>query len=176
MMNDDGIRLFHLFYRKYYRILVLYAVKLGTDTAVAEDIVQAAFTKMLENGINYDQELPARAYIYTAVHHLCLDTLKHRSVVNGALFPSNDLLANDPDEEIMDHDEVLRRVLDMIESMPPRQREVFLLLMQGKTMQDIARMMQVSENTVKMHKKRGMKTLRQKLSGRDLCLIATILF
>ena len=77
-MNDnDDIKEIHVFYSKYYRILVLYAVKIVADTAMAEDIVQAAFTKMLENKADFSNELSARAYIYTAVHHLCLDTLKH---------------------------------------------------------------------------------------------------
>jgi RNA polymerase sigma-70 factor (family 1) len=170
-MNDtDGIKEIHVFYSKYYRILVLYAVKIVADTALAEDIVQAAFTKMLENKADFHHELSARAYIYTAVHHLCLDTLKHQSVVNG-FHLSPDAFVSPPDEETMDRNEVWRRVLEKIDSMPPRQREVFLLLMEGNKVKDIAKMMNVSENTVKMQKKRGLSALRQQLSDKDFSFV-----
>jgi RNA polymerase sigma-70 factor (ECF subfamily) len=170
-MNDnDGIKEIHVFYSKYYRILVLYAIKIVADTALPEDIVQAAFTKMLENKADFHHELSARAYIYTAVHHLCLDTLKHQSVVNG-FHLSPDAFVSPPDEETMDRNEVWRRVLEKIDSMPPRQREVFLLLMEGNKVKDIAKMMNVSENTVKMQKKRGLSALRQQLSDKDFSFV-----
>lgn len=174
-MNDnDGIKEIHVFYSKYYRILVLYAIKIVADTALAEDIVQAAFTKMLENKADFHHELSARAYIYTAVHHLCLDTLKHQSVVNG-FHLSPDAFVSPPDEETMDRNEVWRRVLEKIDSMPPRQREVFLLLMEGNKVKDIAKMMNVSENTVKMQKKRGLSALRRHLSDKDFSLVMMII-
>lgn len=171
-MNDnDDIKEIHVFYSKYYRILVLYAVKIVADTAMAEDIVQAAFTKMLENKADFSNELSARAYIYTAVHHLCLDTLKHKSVVDGFLLSSADTIVPAPDEDVMDRNEVWRRVLEKIHTMPPRQREVFLLLMEGNKIKDIAKMMNVSENTVKMQKKRGLSALRRQLSDKDFSFV-----
>ena len=71
----------------------------------------------------------------------------------------------------MDRNEVWRRVLEKIDSMPPRQREVFLLLMEGNKVKDIAKMMNVSENTVKMQKKRGLSALRRQLSDKDFSFV-----
>ena len=71
----------------------------------------------------------------------------------------------------MDRNEVWRRVLEKIHTMPPRQREVFLLLMEGNKIKDIAKMMNVSENTVKMQKKRGLSALRRQLSDKDFAFV-----
>lgn len=91
-------------------------------------------------------------------------------MVNG-FHLSPDAFVSPPDEETMDRNEVWRRVLEKIDSMPPRQREVFLLLMEGNKVKDIAKMMNVSENTVKMQKKRGLSALRRQLSDKDFSFV-----
>ena len=61
-----------------------------------------------------------------------------------------------------------------IESLPDRQRSVFLLAIEGKKNSEIAETLHISEDTVKTHRKRGMATLREKMSD-DMLLLLTIL-
>lgn len=167
---------FYRFYMKYYRILVLYAIRLVSDLSIAEDIVQDAFSNIWERHLSFESELSARSYLYSTVHHLCLDTRKHQGVV--AEFESQvsgDASLTTPDDEEMDKDEVLRRVLEMIDRMPVRQREVFLHLMEGKKAKEIAEMMNISENTVKMQKKRGIDLMRQKLDKNSFSLFVALI-
>lgn len=167
---------FHEFYMKYYRIVVLYALKLVNDQSLAEDIVQEAFSTIWERQLSFESELSARSYLYTSVHHICLDTRKHQDVV--AQFESNatsTIIPLAPSEEDMDKDEVLLKVLEMIDRMPERQREVFLHLMEGKKAKEIAEIMHISENTVKMQKRRGIDFLRKKLDADCFGILVAII-
>lgn len=174
-INHD--KRFHAFYMKYYRIVVVYALRIIADQVIAEDIVQDAFSNIWERHLHFDTELSARSYLYTTVRNLCLDAQKHESVVldykNNAAKTTS---ITTPDEDYMDKDEVLRRVLEMIDAMPSRQREVFLHIMEGKKAKEIAEMMNISLNTVKMQKRRGIDAMRQKLDPEAFGIMLIILF
>ena len=68
------------------------------------------------------------------------------------------------DDEASFREEFYRRLFKVIDSMPPRQRAVFVAAMEGKSNKEIALELGVSVDTVKTQKKRGMKTLREEMS------------
>ena len=51
-----------------------------------------------------------------------------------------------------------------VDSLPPRQRDVFLKLIEGKRLREIAKEMNVSFETVKTQKARGLDTLRKQMN------------
>lgn len=172
-----GTTHFRKYYMRYYAILVVYATRIiaaaGMTATEAEDIVQEAFCGMWEHPLAFENETALRSYLYTTVRNMCLDERKHRRVVKQyeafAAAGSPPLAGIEPEE--MEREEMLKRILDMIDAMPRRQREVFLLLIEGKRAKEIAAMMNISINTVKMQKRRGIIAIRENLGQQGLCLV-----
>ena len=84
-------------------------------------------------------------------------------------------LVTDEGEEQLFPEEIYRRLLTMIDSLPPRQREVFLMHMDGARNKEIAEKLNISVNTVKIQKKRALATLRQKLNEQQLLLLMLLI-
>ena len=75
-------------------------------------------------------------------------------------------------EDTVIEEEVHRIVAQEIEKLPEEQRKVVYFHMEGKNNFEIAEIMQISVNTVKTHKARARKTLKNKL---DNLFIITVL-
>ena len=56
-----------------------------------------------------------------------------------------------------------------IEQLPPEQKKVILMSIEGYSWDEIAEKLGISVNTVKTHKSRGFKSLRSKLQD-SVCL------
>jgi len=68
-------------------------------------------------------------------------------------------------------EEVYSMLFEAIDSLPEKQREIFLLAMKGKKNSEIAEAMRISVNTVKSQKRSGLEKLRNRLSP-EVYLIA----
>lgn len=68
------------------------------------------------------------------------------------------------DSEAFNKEEIYRQLFLAIDELPPRQREVFLLCMEGKKNREIAEQLGISAETVKVQKRRAIDNLRGKLS------------
>ena len=80
--------------------------------------------------------------------------------------------SHDPEpDEVFDVEEVHRMLLQAIDQLTPRQREIFLLRLSNKKNEEIAQMMDISVETVKTQVKRALKTLRQLLGSYWMMLI-----
>lgn len=157
--------------------MVSYAHKIVGEQMIAEDVVQDVFLSMWENKKKFDTVAYLRTFIIQCVHNRCVDKLRVTkntferertvSVMNG------DIVA--PNEEDIIREEVYQNLLHAIDALPPRQRDIFLLLMKGKKNAEIAEAMNVSLNTVKSQRRRGMDTLRKTLNPKSLSLLYAIL-
>ena len=63
----------------------------------------------------------------------------------------------------------------MIDQMPPRQREVFLMAMEGKKNKEISEALGIAIETVRTNKKRAMAFLKKNLDKEALGLLVVIL-
>ena len=76
------------------------------------------------------------------------------------------------DEESVNDEEIYRHLFKLIDELPPRCREIFLLHMEGKKNEEIAAMLQLSVETVKTQKKRAMAYIRDNLDKAVLLALA----
>ena len=157
---------FHWLYREYYKSLVAHAMRLIGDAPCAEDIVEEIFVHIYDTRQTFTSFQALRNYLYSSVYHRCIDNLRHNKTVN--LFAQDPTLRGEAmteeDDEASFREEFYRRLFKVIDSMPPRQRAVFVAAMEGKSNKEIALELGVSVDTVKTQKKRGMKTLREEMS------------
>lgn len=156
---------FHWLYREYYKSLVAYAMRFLDDASHAEDIVEELFVRLYDTRPQFVSFQALRHYLYNCVCHRCIDYIRHRDTVNNVAkeMASGGEAAIEEDEAACFREEFYRRLFKTIDSMPARQRAVFVAAMEGKTNKEIAEELGVSIDTVKTQKKRGMKTLREEM-------------
>lgn len=159
--------------------MVLYALKNTVDQETAEDLVQNVFLSLWEKRDEFHEEASVRSYLYLTIRRRVIDQLRHSKVEcrykKYVLKGTDDMLTIEDDEDVFTN-EVYRRLFDSINELPPRQRELFLLYMQGKKNAEIAQMMNVTEETIRVQKKRALKTLREKMGDKDNLLLLLLLF
>ena len=164
-------------YRNFYKVTVSYAYEIVEEQMIAEDVVQDVFLSMWENKKTFNSSGHLRTFIIQCIHNRCIDKLRHNknsfNREQEVFYISDTILA--PNEEDILREEVYQNLLMAIEALPDRQRDVFLLLMEGKKNSEIAKILQISLNTVKSHRKRGMELLKSTLNPKSLSLLYSIL-
>ena len=174
-------QLFERCFRDNYQALCFFASGMLHDDAASEDVVQEVFVKLLNMSRDFDSYNHLKHYLYVAVHNLCVD----RSKTNQryvSLDVSSDAYHSDHETHkgtaFMDGDaqqenveigiiraECIRMIAAAIEELPEGQRRVFkLAYIEDKSNEEIATIMSIRVNTVKVHKQRAKENLRKKLN------------
>ena len=152
--------LFDILFKRYYRPLCLYAAHyLKGDIAASEDIVQDCFVKLWQQEAKRDIT-DKRAFLYSTVRNACIDTLRRQHPEMTSIDPS-DLEEVISDEEAVDRSEQEAKVWEIIDALPDRCREVFLMAKRdGMTYNEIAEALNISVKTVEHQISKAMKKLR----------------
>ncbi len=112
----------------------MYAANFIEDGDVGEDLVQELIINLWENRMTFTSLSTFNTYLYNAVRNASLNYLKHQGVAEK--YMEYLLLTYSPvEEESVNEEEIYRHLFDLIDRLPQRCREVFLLYMEGgKTM------------------------------------------
>lgn len=172
--NDKSIQ---LLYDNYYRALVGYGCQF-VEKEIAEDIVQELFSVLWEHRPQFKSMAQLSTYFYTTVHNMAFNHLRHQTVHNnyrqGIIDNLQEFMLVDDSADSFNKEEIYRQLFLAIDQLPPRQREIFLLCMEGKKNKDIAEQLQISAETVKVQKRRAINHLREELGATSLlwlCLV-----
>lgn len=149
--SGDGSDLwFDDLYREQWAPMVRLAYVIVGDQAVAEDLVQDAFTRVFGARHRVRDGLP---YLRSAVYNACRNHLRWSRRRQGSLAP---LRADVP---IGDH------VMDVVRRLPPRQRCLIVLrYYEAMTDEEIAKATSMPLGTVKSTLYRTLATLKKELS------------
>ena len=165
-LNQKQAGAFKILFGRFYRYLVLYAMKRVERQEIAEDIVQDLFVQIWERDTLYSSYYGFRNFLYNSVKNASLDYLKHKEVegkyVRYTLCHSE--AGEMPELEIM-KDEVYRRLYLVLDELPRRCQEVFKYYLDGKKNGEIAEILQISELTVKAQKRNAISYLRKRLGN-----------
>ena len=168
-----------MLYDRYYRALVVYADTFVSDSDAAEDVVQDFFASMWQRKPTFETIIQLRVYLYSSVRNRSLNHLRNLRKTDGTLRINaldDDVMPMESiDENALFGPEVYRMLLEMVESLPQRQREVFMLAMEGRRNAEIAEQLEISLNTVKVLKRRALTTLKEKASDKNLSAILVVL-
>lgn len=154
-MNFDSI------FRAYYRPLCLYAMHyLNGDIDAAEDVVQDCFVKFIQKHNDGSScAIMSKSYIYTSVRNACIDLLRKQNPCVSVYDPS-DLDGYITDEEAQERSVQEARLWAIIDELPDRCREVFLLSKRdGLKYSEIADELGISIKTVEHQISKAMKKL-----------------
>lgn len=148
------------------------ALRITLNNAEAEDVVQETMIKVWNRREHWEEIDSIEAFCLTVCRNLALDKNKcnvHRNENLGDNTPDTPDLsyASNPEERAMAHDHI-NVVRQLIEQLPEKQRTVICLRdIEGKSYKEIASVMQVSEEQVKVNLFRARQTIKKKFSETD---------
>jgi len=153
-------------YRKYRKDLLILALSLLNDKAVAEDVVHDVFVAFAEGLLGFHLTGRLRAYLMTCVANRARNhnKAKRPSEVVGAGV-ARDAAASEPSERLVCN-ERLGRLAHALDQLPYEQRETLMLHMySGLSLRVIARAQGLSANTVMSRYRYGIEKLRGLFNG-----------
>jgi RNA polymerase sigma-70 factor (ECF subfamily) len=155
---------FKIIFDDFYPRLTGLANKYVRDMYVAEDIVSEVFRKVWEKRAFISEVGSFDSFLYTAVRNEALNHLRNhsrRQVHHEMMFEeSKDQFFN----EAVIEEEVHFKLYQAINSLPEKGKKIFeLSIINGWKEKEIAEELNISVYTVKTHKKRALKKLREKL-------------
>lgn len=145
----------------HYRPLCLHALHFMGNVEEAEDVVQDTFASLWDKREQLESIKSVKAYLYTAVRNNCLTRLRDAKPTTPLdQLPSEALLS---EEEQVERAEMEARIWKMIDELPERRREVFLMAKRdGMSYKEIAKETGLTMKTIENHVFRAMRSLRSK--------------
>lgn len=168
-----------MLYKAYYKVLYSYARQMTGEDEPAKDIVQEVFFNTWKRQGIFESESALRVYLYNSIRNESINYIKCLRIENdrkelfGRWF--KDMVMDENGDLTLNKEEVYRLLFEAIDSLPPKQREIFLLIMKGKKNREIAEAMNISINTVKTQRQHGMDNLRNRLSPDALLLLLLLM-
>ena len=143
------------------------ALRITLNKAEAEDVVQETMIKVWNRRDTWAEIESMEAFCLTVCRNLALDKAKRMDNNSQTLDAANDARADsssaaDPERQAVLADSVnlVRRLMD---SLPEKQRSVMQLRdIEGKSYKDIAEVMNISQDQVKVTLFRARQAIRQK--------------
>lgn len=156
-----------LLFRNYYSVLCSHAVRFVYSKELAQDLVGDLFSSFLHKELYRQIHTSFRAYLFSAVRFEALKYLQREfnreCDISGQ--PEDWLQSPMPTpEEMMEYDDLYRKVEQVIQSLTPSVQRVFILSrFEGKKYHEIAQELAISPKTVEAHITKSLRLLRQAL-------------
>ena len=152
-------------FEEYFNALCAFSYKYIADQSETEDIVQDVLISFWEHKKDFEHINSIKAFLYTSVRNKCLNLLKHKVVKQkheAALIyelESEQFFTSHIIEE-----EAFNRLYIEIRDLPESAQNIMLLALKGLKNREIAETLNITENTVKTHKKIAYAKLKKKLN------------
>lgn len=171
---------FSRIYRKYWAPLVLHVNNFLKDEDQSKDIVQEVFTWLLNRSNDLEIKTSLENYLISSVRHKVLDVIRHGKVKGNYL---DSLVNYSPSSISVDSEYYLKELSSLIDTeiqnMPIRMREIFNLSRKHHlSHKEIAKLLDISENTVNAQIQRAIKQLRsnEEINNYGAAVIACVIF
>ena len=145
---------------KLYRL----ALRIVWDSAEAEDIVQDTMIRVWNKREDWRTFGSIEAYCLTVAKNLAIDRSARSEMHNEELTPDSQQIAEvSTPESKYERDEQLRIVHRLINELPQKQRIILQLRdIEGKTYKEIAGILQITEDQVKVNLFRARQRIKLK--------------
>ena len=170
---------FTLLVRRHQTGLFNFALRQLRLRAMAEDVVQEAFVRVVQNAADFKHEARFSTWVYTITRNLCIDQMrksalrKHPSLDepkrgeegDGPTLGEQTADVRASVERQVTGSELKEKILAAVDQLPDDQREVFLLReLSNLPFKEIATITGVPENTVKSRMRYALERLQAHLS------------
>lgn len=173
-MDKQKQQTFEQLFKTYYRELYIHALSFVRNEEEAKDITTDVYEYVWKNFNQLDSSASLRPFLYTLVRSRSLDFLRKEKTKEKFLAYKNRF--PEEDEKYQDYEELIAKVMKLIENLPPQTAAVFKkCFVERKKYQEAGDELHISINTVRWHINQAMKVLRRRLSGMELILLYTSL-
>lgn len=162
--------------RRHQKPLYNFVLRQTRSTAVAEDVTQEAFLRVVQRAAEFKHEARFTTWLFTIARNLCVD---HARKAKLRRHPSLDAPVNDGEgarpllevvpetkgegqvDRAAEWSSMRRSIVSAVDSLPDEQREVFLLReVANLPFKEIAEVTDCAENTVKSRMRYALERLR----------------
>ncbi|CAN7585766.1 RNA polymerase sigma factor [Phenylobacterium sp. LjRoot225] len=140
----------------------------GSSSDEVDDIVQDAYCRLaaLQSVVHIQN---GRAYFFQTARHIAIERLRRARIVRidcATELEALNVVDNEPSpERVVTARRELQRVQRLIEDLPKRCRDIFILRrIRGLSQREIAARLGVSENVVEAQSARGLRLILQALA------------
>jgi RNA polymerase sigma factor (sigma-70 family) len=159
LTRDGNERAFEAIVQRYRRPLLRYCSRL-LSPARAEDAVQQAFLSAHRAIHSGDAELNLRPWLYRIAHNASLNQLRQAGFDHDQVSEEIDGVETPP--QAFERSERLRTVVAAVQELPERQRSAIVLqAVEGRSYDEIATELGVSDGAVRQLLNRARNTLRE---------------
>lgn len=164
--------IYGLYHAKIFRFSLSYL----RNEDDAYDIVQEVFIKIWENRFLLKKDTNFDAFLFTVAKNKVLSLFRKRVTENNYKVYLAKVEESDADsiEKDIDYDFLKKRYEQLIEKLPPKRKEVFILSREnGLTNKEIAEIKGIAEKTVEDHLTKSLNFFKQNFGNFG---IITLLF
>lgn len=157
---------FDALYGRYRVRLLRYLVRLTGQTAVAEELYQDTWSRVIDARARYAPSARFAAWLFRIAHHLAIDHLRklHPTVNADEVLVSFPGLPEDDPALALDQSEQMARLAGLVEALPTEQRAVLLMRAEGDlTLEEIAATVGTGRETIKSRLRYALAKLREGL-------------
>ncbi|HET7810381.1 MAG TPA: RNA polymerase sigma factor [Steroidobacteraceae bacterium] len=169
------MRSFETLYARHRAALYRYLVRQARDTEIANDLFQEVWSRVIVNRARYEPRAKFRTFLFTLAHNCFIDHCRRaKSRPQGLGVEDADaadlLAAGDdarPDFEL-ERDESSRRYRAALATLPPEQRDVYLLHEESElSLEEIAHVTGVGAETAKSRLRYAVGKLKAALAAAE---------
>lgn len=153
-------------------MLMRFLARNWANKAELADLRQELYVRVYEAAARAKPLLP-KPFLFQAARNLMIDHLRRRQIVSIETLTDFESLSvpthePDPERQVGARDE-LRLLRQALEAVPPRAREViWLRKVEGYSQREAARKMGITEGTLEVHLRTGMRFLADALADTDI--------
>lgn len=137
-------------YDKYYYQLNIFTYHI-VMCEESHDIVHDIFTKLWEKRRSLTIDTNLNSYLYTAARNSAFNFLKHNKIVDTNRKKLTEAMLFVSDNWCEEEEMLSKNLLEMIDRLPPQQKNIMKLRYEGKSYDEIALQLGISLKTINNH-------------------------
>jgi RNA polymerase sigma factor (sigma-70 family) len=145
------------------------AKRLLEDAEDAEDIVQEVFIKLWNRREKLDEYRSVEALAVVTTRNMCLDKLKTKKYPVENLENLREEILDEESDRGVDLTDVVGKIQEIIKTLPEQQQTIMQLRdIEGYDYDEIAGILQMNENAIRVNLSRARKRVREILINKKL--------
>ena len=166
---------FDAIYNRYCHKLYEFVLRYVKQEEDAEELVQEVFIKIWEVRGKIDVYASFESFLFTIAYNSTMSLLRKRLTevkYREYLKRFQQVETTAPVIEELQFNELNEKVQALLNQLTPRQKEIYMLSREeGLTHKEIAKKLEISENTVKNHLVNTLRYLKSHISSRFFCFL-----
>jgi RNA polymerase sigma-70 factor (ECF subfamily) len=162
LLKSDDKKVFNHIFKQHYKPLLAYVVTFTGNKNRAKDIVQNSFIILWNKRKTLSDDSTLKSYLFTVAHNLYI-TQYRKKATQIKFF--DELKYNALNERVTEDDTIakerINKLLDLIDELPPKCKEILLLNKQeGLKYAEISETLNISIKTVESQMRIAFKKIR----------------